>query len=837
MKRTFLTASIAVLLAGSGFAQADAQEERKQLIPTDTVNYSNQVIKKAHEERQSHSVVKAYSATSSSVADAESNGLTTIDVAVYFSPLYRDHMPRSQVVERIETYFEQVNQNALDSKAFIRFEPVFVREIAEDFSRFCGDPNFGSCTDDDRLRFNMFEQYYLGTRDWINTLMSSPEAWNGIEDLEFYGELPIRYGADLHVYFQPATDKELKEGPLGVASYMGQNTLMADTPLASLESYSDEFRPDREVLHKVQMANTLMHEIGHNLGLSHEIEDYDDPTSFGGESDQFAYTCGVGMRPGNAQTAMWSLTDLLRPAYSLYSNPDIIRNERPCGNVEVANQARVLNEYSDTAASLRDRPAVVGTVNFSQESYTAVAGQDAILIEVTRDGDIDTNTEVAILTKDGTAVEGEDYVVDTRVLKFQSGQASNTARIELTSSDGEAKTFDVVLKHPMALDIGDNNRALIQIDGSGGQFSGEVTVSTDALSFGEEQTQTVTLTRSADTDSELVVDVKTRDVSATANINYLPIDTSVRFLPGESEVSFNVSSGSATEVRTFAVDLSSPMSATFSSETINATVNAGDPGYLVFDSSVGDIYFSRDEEFTEVCEDQKGHDPDSYFADESYCHYLRTYEKDSVTLTMTLARKGGNSGQITNTVSLASLKEILEENRFNTIEWNSKLSQYYDAIGEEPPADDTTADVEQYYIEPEFYDKQSQIVTLENGETTATVTFTVTEIPDEQHIDEYGYNTLAYLETPLSNASFYYTEPGGMLATVEDWSPQSNDGGGDDDSGGGDDDSGGDDGSGDDDGGTGGDGGSSVGSGTSGGSAGWALLLLGMVGFLSRRLR
>ncbi|RUO81086.1 hypothetical protein CWI84_02960 [Idiomarina tyrosinivorans] len=824
MKRSLLVTSLALCFAGSIHAQDGTAKQ--QLVPTDNVDYSHQTIKAAHNASKDVSFVMTRESTASSVADAEANGIATIDVAVYYSPLYRDYMTRSQVVARIEEYFEQVNANALESKAYIRFNPVFVREINEDFSRFCGNVNFSpSCTADEVEKFNLKTYYPLGRSGWINALMSNIDAWENLPEIADYAEASEQYGADLHVWFQPATDKELREGPLGVGSYLGQSALMADTPLASMDSFSEEFRPDPQELKDVQMANTLMHELGHNLGLSHEIEDYDDPTSFGGEPDQFAWTCGVGMRPGNAQTAMWAYTDLLRPAYPLYSNPDIIRNERVCGDNAVANQARVLNEYGPTAAAMAERPAVVGTVSFSQAEYTAAAGQDAILIEVTRTGDINTDAEVAVLTKNGGAIEGEDYTVDTRLVKFQPGQSTNTARIELSNTDGKAKTFDVVLKHPLALDITGNDRALVKMDGTGSAFSGTVSVSTDQLSFGETQTHTVTLTRDNNLDSELVVTVQTQGGNAVPNVNYQPIDTNIHFLPGESEASFDVTSGSATEVKTFNIALSSPMSATFSADTISATVNPGNPGYIVFDKTVGEIYFSRDEDFTEVCEDQKNANPETHFVNDEYCHYLRVYGKDSQTLTMNLRRKGGTSGTITNTVALATLKEILEQNRFISIEWDSKLSQYYEAIGEDRPSDDTTADVEQYYIEPEFYNTQKQTVTFEDGQETATVTFIVKEIPNVDYIDAHGYNTLAYLETPEGNDAFYYTEPGGMLATVEDWSPQTDNGGSGD---------GGSDNGGSTGGDTGSTGGSTSGSGndssassnTQGAASGWLFLLL-----------
>ncbi|MES2662668.1 MAG: M12 family metallo-peptidase, partial [Pseudomonadota bacterium] len=91
------------------------------------------------------------------------------------------------------------------------------------------------------------------------------------------------------------------------------------------------------------ISNSLLHEIGHNLGLTHDRdnEDEEDGTGFG---DSFGYRM---CQNGGFHTIMaYECDDIDVPMINRFSNPNVLYNGMPTGVIGKANNARVLEEIT-----------------------------------------------------------------------------------------------------------------------------------------------------------------------------------------------------------------------------------------------------------------------------------------------------------------------------------------------------------------------------------------------------------------------------------------------------------------------------------------------------------
>ena len=183
---------------------------------------------------------------------------------------------------------------------------------------------------------------------------------------------------------------------------------------------------------------TWAHEVGHNIGLNHEEEE-----AFVGPDYARAWKCD-GQR-----TIMYS-----GGGHTHYSDPNVMRGGEACGDVDVADNARVLRENIPSVVMRGNGVASLGTVSFADTAYQALDNGN-LAITLVRDGDLTAQASVKVFTENGTAQYGVEFV-DTHLLAtFDAGMATATVELPIINHSDEAKTLDLLLKYPYALTVDD----------------------------------------------------------------------------------------------------------------------------------------------------------------------------------------------------------------------------------------------------------------------------------------------------------------------------------------------------------------------------------------------
>ncbi len=756
------------------------------------------VIYQRHQERMSQDVTKSASLSGGALAS-----LDVVDVAVFYSPVLEDMLGTQEIIRRVDFWFEEINQGMRQSGTSVYYNPVFVKPFIYDVR--------AESTDEE------CQQYVCTNLNPLNMEDASFTPWIDPDTTEYSpGMKAAEFGADLSLYIQESSDYDIENGPLGTASTFGRTSRVADLTIAPTVVERDLV--DNAM---VSTARTIMHEFGHNFGLQHQLEQAEGWDSAGAEEYSFAWQCGQGDEHSRA-TALWATTKIGFERLNLLSNPDIMRHDEACGDPQEADQARAVNEYAETVASLDDRPVATADVSFDKDKYTVLAGQDELLVNVTRSGDTSEYAEVQVVTHDGGAKEDEDFLFSGSivgdgeshkpsgaVVKFQPGEATSFATIDLTNADTSVtKAFTVSLRFPLKLNTNDDT-ALVELQGDNGPASSG-TVSAEQTSFllPENDEQVVTLTRSGDLSHEAVVKVESVDGTGTAGQNYFPVDRFVHFLPGEETATFTVRSGETDDVSTFQVNVSSPMNVSVEQSTLDFTVKSGKRGLATFPlQETGELDYPEG-----LCIDDMPEDGvQRHYDDEHICGFQMNHADDTLTYSVDIERIGGSTGE-------------LEVNVFYVSEDYLIPDQYNDA-GELVDVDDRMDFVdgshfdEYGFLPGGMLSWSTKTVTFADGETSKTIDIEVTDLP--QYAEQDGYQFM--LEIEADRLLQYTYKAGAINFRVEQASMPD-----DDDNGGGDDNDGGD----DNTGGGGPDDGTDTG-GTSGGST--SLLFLGLLSMLGLR--
>ncbi|WP_404397972.1 Calx-beta domain-containing protein [Idiomarina loihiensis] len=795
IKKTLIATAL-LAMAQPALAQ-DSDDSIEISFKGDTVA-GEPVIYQRHQERMSQGVVKSASLNGDALAS-----LDVVDVAVFYSPVLEDMLGTQEIVRRVDFWFEEINQGMRQSGTSVYYNPVFVKPFVFDVR---DDPLAGSCEPiadcTNLLPARMEDAPYLP--------MIDPES-----TIDEAGMTAAQFGADLSLYIQESSDYDIENGPLGTAGVFRRTSRVADLTIAPTVVERDLV--DNAM---VSTARTIMHELGHNFGLQHQFNRAEGWENTEAEEYSFAWQCGQGDEHSRA-TALWATTKIGFETLNLLSNPDIMRHDEACGDPQEADQTRAVNEYAETVASLDDRPVATADVSFDKDKYTVLAGQDELLVNVTRSGDTSEYAEVQVVTHDGGAKEGEDFLFSGSivgdgeshkpsgaVVKFQPGEATSFATIDLTNVDTSVtKAFTVSLRFPLKLNTNDVT-ALVELQGDNGPASsGTVNVEKTNYLLPENDEQEVTLTRSGDLSHEAVVKVESVDGTGVAGQNYFPVDRFVHFLPGEETAAFTVRSGETDDVSTFRVNVTSPMDVSIEQPTIDFTVKSGKRGLATFPlQETGELDYPEG-----LCIDDMPEDGvQRHYDDEHICGFQMNHADDTLTYSVDIERIGGSTGE-------------LEVNVFYVSEDYLIPDQYNDA-GELVDVDDRMDFVdgshfdEHGFLPEEMLSWSTKTVTFADGETSKAIDIEVTDLP--QYAEQDGYQFM--LEIEADRLLQYTYKAGAINFRVEQASMPDNDGG-DDDNGGGDDNIGG---------GNPNDGNTDSG-GTSGGST--SLLFLGLLSMLGLR--
>ncbi|MEG3765597.1 Calx-beta domain-containing protein [Alteromonas sp. 14N.309.X.WAT.G.H12] len=340
-----------------------------------------------------------------------------------------------------------------------------------------------------------------------------------------------------------------------------------------------------------ESLSVTVHELGHNLGANHEydaIPNYE--TSYA-----HAWECG------DSYTVMRSVSD--GTINNIYSNPDIAIDGVYCGDEDEADNARAIDAKASTNAQRREGVDVVGTVSLDASSY-AVYEDETLTVSLTRTGDLTSEASVKVFAENDTAEYGQDFVDIYKTATFEADSATATVTFDIVNDllDEEEETFNLVLRFPYTLELGDTSEATVYLEnvsnsGDAGTFSISAPSSIDE---GEEGT--VTVTRTGDTSEEVIIYTTSEDGTADQEIDYLTVNEILYFKAGETSKSFTTEAWTdwADESsQDYTISLSSDADVSYDTQSATVWINdmdEGETGYFVVQNM--QTYFYEGETFS-----------------------------------------------------------------------------------------------------------------------------------------------------------------------------------------------------------------------------------------------
>lgn len=227
-------------------------------------------------------------------------------------------------------------------------------------------------------------------------------------------ELRNLYGADLVSLW----------GNYPILSGCGQSYVMVN------ESVSFEAQGFNVVNRSCDVNNySFAHELGHNMGLLHDIADAPSGTTVTPENSTtplaINYAHGY-IDVANQFYTVMAITpcnNCVRIPY--FSNPNVRFNAAPIGDASVAHDSRALNDTRETTANFRASVNLTGpgTVIFSPSTYTVNEGAGSVTLSMTRHAGANGAATISYSTVMGTALAGIDFTAKTGVLSWVSGES------------------------------------------------------------------------------------------------------------------------------------------------------------------------------------------------------------------------------------------------------------------------------------------------------------------------------------------------------------------------------------------------------------------------------
>ena len=193
---------------------------------------------------------------------------------------------------------------------------------------------------------------------------------------------------------------------------------------------------------------SFAHEIGHNMGLQHDIYNGTGGTNVTPEGSTIStainYAHGYVDMPNRFRTVMAISAqcdaqspriDCVRIAY--FSNPGVSFNAAPTGNVSNAQEFKALNDTRDTTANFRASVDLTGpgTVIFLPANFIVNENAGTIALTIARHAGSTGAVSINFSTANGSATAGVDYVATSGVLAWAAGETGNkTITVPITQN-------------------------------------------------------------------------------------------------------------------------------------------------------------------------------------------------------------------------------------------------------------------------------------------------------------------------------------------------------------------------------------------------------------------
>lgn len=335
----------------------------------------------------------------------------------------------------------------------------------------------------------------------------------------------------------------------------------------------------------VDLSGIVMsHEIGHNLRASHELEN----------TPNYAIADAHAFRCNNRTTIMWSGSSASTSA-PFYSDPERTLNGEICGDVDTANNLRVIKEGVVEASMWRSGVQSQGVVGFSETSYTVNEDND-LVVSLLRTGNVDKEASVRVYTESVSAVHGEDFFDVYQEALFLPGEETATVTIDIVQDvvTEDNEMFNLELLFPFALTVAEVSKVPVTLQSSvttgyPGEFSVTATQSSEGGAID------VTVFRESGSAGDVVIELVSENGTAVSGEDYVLINESLLFLAGETSKTVGVQTvndSTAEPTETFNVSISSGAQLDFGAQTAEVVLLDDDstsPGRAIINGFVGSV--------------------------------------------------------------------------------------------------------------------------------------------------------------------------------------------------------------------------------------------------------
>lgn len=407
----------------------------------------------------------ALSSVNTDIPLASTTVVEQVDIAVFYRNQYRFYLGIDEVIRRIEDMVNYTNQVFEDSNISVQLNLV---SIAPAIS-IPDTQNRGNS------EFNPDTNIQTAFQDVTFDTFFSPQS-------TFESRIIENAGADLYALIDVGFDTESPEfagiaflnGPLSVSFDFGQ-------------------RARRTI---------FAHEIGHNFGGGHEIED--DPES---TRDNHATRCN------NLQTVLFSSVS---PASTeTFSNPSIQRGNDFCGELNAADNARNINAMAPRVMRFRNAPEPTSTVSLTQSSYVVNEEEGELVVNLSRSGSLSNSMTVSVKLSGESAQADIDFFDDFQTITFNPNEnlASVTFPIVSDAVAEPTETARVDVLFPLGGNVERASASVSITNGTNGT-AGNIVLNVDSAITSEAEPVDVRLNRVGGSEGELLV-----------KLEFLPTDT------------------------------------------------------------------------------------------------------------------------------------------------------------------------------------------------------------------------------------------------------------------------------------------------------------------------
>ncbi len=527
------------------------------------------------------SIVFASAALSAEESEGTHN---TADVVVFYEPSFMEYWGEQEGYARIHRWVEYAgealtNSGINGSYNIAKISPTF--NIPDDLPYDSEVDENGTLIT--RGAGSLFSIYTLN-------------AFDGHTENEIF----TKFGGDFVIYVRGYDDEVSSDGSQvkGYAGIGGQ--------FATIFDWQVKY-PDVED----GALSTTTHEVGHLLGGGHERENNSFPSHQ--ETYAAAYQCD------GKNTAIYSTGN--NSHHNFYSSPEMTLNGEDCGVLigesdEADNRTVIKNSFP--LFSQRANAIVsLGDVSFTSQIITVDELTGSVNVQLTRTGNLAEEASVEVASKDGTAVQGDDFTLGFIEAVFDAGEATTSVQFPIVTDSNieNNESFSLALRYPYKLSVKGGDSVVI-ITSNESNTTGDFTFG-DV--FASEQTgqACIDIDRTNGSTGEVIFSVGLSNGTAD-ELDYSLDDDFIVFADGETSKEFCIDIVDDAIIEgdeVFTINLSTPLNVNYEqSTTITIQDNDGE------DFTQGTIGFIFDTVST---------------------------SETSGSLVVTLTRTGGSDGEVT----------------------------------------------------------------------------------------------------------------------------------------------------------------------------------------------